>query len=80
MNKNQKQALSFYSEIDTKYLNYPFSLNYMNIRSLRLNFTTFLVSINKIINTIKFIILVETNITNNENNMYNIIIFLILFS
>lgn len=80
MNKNQKQALSFYSEIDTKYLNYPFSLIYMNIRSLRLNFTTFLVSINKIINTIKFIILVETNITNNENNMYNIIIFLILFS
>lgn len=80
MNKNQKQALSFYSEIDTKYLNYPFSLIYMNIRSLRLNFTTFLVSINKIINTIKFIILIETNITNNENNMYNIIIFLILFS
>ena len=72
MNNKQKQTISLFNEIDTKYLSYPVSLIYMNIRSLRLNFSSFLVSINKIINKIKLIVLVETNISNNENNIYNI--------
>lgn len=44
----------------------------MNIRSLRLNFNSFLASIHNIINKINFIVLVETNITDNENNIFNI--------
>lgn len=70
--KNKTKTLSNFMKINEKHLNYPVSLIYMNIRSLRLNFTSLLVSINKIINKLKFIVLVETNISDNENNMYNI--------
>lgn len=69
---NKQQTLSNFNEINKNLLSHPLSLIYMNIRSLRLNFNTFLVSIAKIINKIKIIILVETNISNNENNIYSI--------
>lgn len=45
---------------------------YMNIRSLRLNFTPLVASLHKIINNINLILLVETNITNEEQHTYNI--------
>lgn len=72
MNLNKKQTITQFSEIDKEHLNYTVSLIYMNIRSLRRNFASFIVTINNIINKIKFIILVETNISNSENSLYNI--------
>lgn len=67
-----KQTLNNFSDINKEFLSYPKTLICMNIRSLRLNFTTFLSTINNILNTIKIIILVETNITDEENTFYNI--------
>lgn len=61
-----------FNQIEDNLLNYSHSLIYMNIRSLRKNFNTFLVNINKIINKIKIIILVETNIKDDENRFYSI--------
>lgn len=72
MNKKTNETLNHFHEIDTKYISCPISLIYINIRSLRLNFTTFLTNINRIINKIKIIVLVETNISDNENIFYNI--------
>lgn len=72
MHKNQKQTIDSFTQINKNFLSYPNSLIFTNIRSLRLNFTSFLTSINNIINNIKCIILVETNITDSENNFYNI--------
>lgn len=71
MNNSQK-ILNNFNEINKDTLSYPRSLIYMNIRSLRLNFTLFIATINNILNHIKVIILVETNITDNENKFYNI--------
>lgn len=72
MNNKNKQYLNNFSQIDKKSLSHATSLIYMNIRSLRLNFSTFLTTINNIINQIKVIVLVETNITDDENRFYNI--------
>ena len=72
MSNNKKQTLKNFNEINKQSLSYPISLIYLNIRSLRLHFNSFLVSVNNIISQIKFIILVETNITDAENNFYNI--------
>lgn len=69
---NTEQYFENFNKIDKKLLSYPTSLVYMNIRSLRLNFSTFLASINKLINQINIIVLVETNITDQENRFYNI--------
>lgn len=44
----------------------------MNIRSLRPNFNNFMASIHCIIDQIKIIVLVETNINDSENNFYTI--------
>lgn len=44
----------------------------MNIRSLRLNFISLLATLHNIINSINFIILVETNIKNDEQHAFNI--------
>lgn len=44
----------------------------MNIRSLRLHFTLLLANLHNIINNINFILLVETNITNEEQHLYGI--------
>ena len=44
----------------------------MNIRSLRKHFQTFLTTINNIIEKIQLIVLIETNITDDENCFYNI--------
>lgn len=49
-----------------------FSCIYLNIRSLKTNFFPFLTSINKILNAIKMIILVETNISDEEQPFFNI--------
>lgn len=72
MGNNKTQTINNFNEIKTDFLSYPETLIYMNIRSLRLNFTYFLATINNIIHKIKFIVLVETNISDNENNFYNI--------
>lgn len=71
MNDNEHYLENF-NKIDKKLLSYPLSLIFMNIRSMRLNFSIFLATINKIINPIKIIVLVETNITDQENRFYNI--------
>lgn len=72
MNLAKKQTITHFTEIDEEHLNSTVSLIYLNIRSLRRNFTSLLVRINKIIKKIKLIILVETNINNIENSLYNI--------
>lgn len=59
-----------FNEIDKFILSYPNSILYMNIRSLRLNFSPLLASIHNIVNNIDFIILSKTNITNDENNLF----------
>lgn len=69
---NKQQTFNNLSEINRQYTSYPASFFYMNIRSLRLNFASFLVNINQIIHKIKFIILVEKNISDNEITLYNI--------
>lgn len=69
---NNQNNLQNFNLINDKLLNFPLSLIYMNIRSLRKNFNTFIAHIHKIIHFIKVIILVETNITDNENNFYSI--------
>lgn len=69
---NKSQTLNHFNQINNQYLSYPTSLIYTNIRSLRLNFNSFILSLNQIINKIKFIILVETNISDSENSLYNI--------
>lgn len=66
------QILSSPCDIAQTYYTYPMSVIYMNIRSLRLNFSNFLATIGKIIQDIKIIVLVETNITNDENSLYTI--------
>ena len=72
MSNNKKQTLKNFNEINKQSLSYPISLIYLNIRSLRLHINPFLVLENNIISQIKFIILVETNINDSENNFYNI--------
>lgn len=72
MSNNIKQTLNNFNEINKQTLCYPISLIYLNIRSLRLNFNTLLVSIKNIIEKIKIRVLVETNITDDENNFYHI--------
>ena len=61
-----------FNQIEKNLLSYPNTILFINIRSLRLNFTSFLASIHKIVNKINFIALVETNITDDETNIYNI--------
>ena len=57
----------------TKYLCYQsFSIIYLNIRSLRKNFDQLIVSLNDILENIDVIILVETNISDEENDLYKI--------
>lgn len=72
MNKQTNPTIDSFYQIDANLLSYPVSLIYMNIRSLRKNFTQLLADIHKIINKIHIIILVETNITDNENRFYEI--------
>lgn len=52
--------------------NLDFLCVYLNIRSLRKNWDLFLCNINKIIRFVKIIILVETNICDDENRLYQL--------
>lgn len=72
MNNQLNPKIDSFYQIDNNLLSYPISLIYMNIRSLRKNFTLLLAGIHKIINKIHLIILVETNITDNENRFFQI--------
>lgn len=72
MNNIISETLDGFSDIDKNVLSYPISLIFMNIRSLRANFNSLIASINCIIDQIKIIVLVETNINDDENNLYNI--------
>ena len=45
---------------------------YMNIRSLRKHFSTFIANIKPILFKLNIIILVETNIRNEESHLYQI--------
>lgn len=69
---NNTNILANFNQIDKQYLSYSKSLVYLNIRSLRLNFSSFLVAIHNIINKIEIIILVETNINDHENCLFEI--------
>lgn len=67
---NSNQTINNFDEIDKNLISYPTSLIHMNIRSLRKNFIPFLTHIKNITNKIHLIILTETNITDEENNLY----------
>lgn len=72
MDNTKTIILDNFDQIEQKFLNYPSSFIFMNIRSLRKNFIPLLAAIDKILHKIKIIILVETNITDTENNFYTI--------
>lgn len=57
---------NIYSKID------QFSCIFLNIRSLRTNFFPFLAAINHLLDSIQIIILVETNISDEEEKFFNI--------
>lgn len=61
MNYIVTQKLDNFNEINIDYLSYPLSLIYLNIRSLRTNFTSFLATLHNILPHINIISLVETN-------------------
>lgn len=71
MSQIHKLTLDSFNQIDKQLLSYPVSIAYMNIRSLRKGFTSLLTTINNIINKLTILILIETNITNNENDLYS---------
>ena len=54
---NKIQTLDNFNKIDKQCLSYLTSIIYTNIRSLRLNLSSFIVSINQIINNVKYIAL-----------------------
>lgn len=66
------QQFDNFNEIKVNELNCLLSFIHLNIRSLRKNFTTLISHINKIINKIDLIILTETNITDEESNLYSL--------
>lgn len=68
----QTNVINNFNQIEDVLINNSSSFIYMNIRSLRKNFNIFLANINKIIANIKIIILVETNIVDDENQFYTI--------
>lgn len=72
MNQNKISIVENFNQINKSLLSYPTTILYMNIRSLRLNFTPLLASLHSIIKYINFIVLVETNITNDEQHAFNI--------
>lgn len=72
MNQIHNITLNSFNQINQQLLSYPVSVAYMNIRSLRTGFTSLLTTINNTINKLTIIVLVETNITDNENDLYSI--------
>ena len=64
---NENQTIYNYNQIKQQYLNYPTTIIYNKIRSLRHNFNAFILSIKQMISKIKIIILLETNINDCEN-------------
>lgn len=68
----QTNVINNFNQIEDVLINNSSSFIYMNIRSLRKNFNIFLANINKIIANINIIILVETNIVDDENQFYTI--------
>lgn len=68
-----EEILTNFNEIKPNYLDFSLSVvKHLNIRSLRKCFLTFLANINSIINKIQIIILCETNIADEENELYSI--------
>lgn len=72
MNINPSKSYANFRLIKNSLSNSALSGVYLNIRSLRKNFNNFIASINPIMNKIDLIILVETNITDNETSLYTI--------
>lgn len=68
----QNQIFNNFNEINDNELTQNISILCMNIRSIRKNFTEFLIWTKNIINKIKIIVLTETNINDNENQFYQI--------
>lgn len=66
-----KTKVNNFNELNINKLNSQLSFIHLNIRSLRKNFTTFISQINSIISKTHLIFLTETNITDEENNLYN---------
>lgn len=70
---NCQNTTDHVDQIQNKFLlNTHLNLIYLNIRSLRKNFSQFLATITKIANKINIVILVETNVRDNENNFCKI--------
>lgn len=74
MKDSKTQTLNSFNEINelNELHRYQMNFIYLNIRSLRKNFNAFLTDINKILDKVKLIILVETNIMDEENCLYTI--------
>ncbi|XP_075151889.1 uncharacterized protein LOC142225923 [Haematobia irritans] len=72
MMSQSSQIVDSFDEIEMNKLNQNITILHMNIRSLRKNFLTFLTHIKNILNNIQIIVLSETNIQDDEKNMYNI--------
>ena len=70
MDSNSAKTLLNFDQCDKTIINNNLTIIFLNIRSLRKNFIHLLASINNILNNIKIIILVETNIADEENNYY----------
>lgn len=70
---NCQNTTDHVDQIQYKFLlNTHLNLIYLNIRSLRKNFSQFLATINKIANKINIVVLVETNVRDNKNNFCKI--------
>lgn len=72
MNKITFEISENFNQITPKLISYPLSLIFLNIRSLRTNFNSFLATIHGVLDKIKIIVLVETNIKDEEIPFYGI--------
>lgn len=72
MNNISFETIENFNQINRTFLSYPLPIIFLNIRSMRTNFNSFLTTINNIIENIKIIILVETNINEEETSFYEI--------
>lgn len=72
MNNINFENIDYISQINLEHLSYPNSIFFLNIRSLRTNFNNLLALIHGIINHIEIIVLVETNLNDDETPFYGI--------
>lgn len=72
MNIEPSKSYENFHQLNKYIKNKQFKCVFLNIRSIKKNFDNFIISINSIIKEIDLIILAETNITDDENELYKI--------